>query len=161
MVKNLLIQYLFDAPEYIDTLANWHLGQWGYMRPELELDYFQDFYRANSQREQIPISIVASLDGTPVAMYSLQTDVFDLMPDSIPMFNGFYIAPDYRKQGIAGQMLAHLDGLALNLGLPRIGLFVIEQELQGLYQKYGWESLRVDNFRGMTCHVMQKTLTQD
>ena len=91
---------------------------------------------------------VGYVDGQPVAMggWRLRSDVCALGATRTAEVKRMYVAPAARRQGLAGTMLAHLEGTAAHAGADVMVLETgTEQpEAIAMYERAGYE--RVESF---------------
>jgi GNAT superfamily N-acetyltransferase len=161
----LRIVSIADAAEHVDTLARWHIDQWGH----LELgDSFEA--RIADLREQVRNPNVlahtfVALDGdTLLGSASLmeQTDeVFRASPrqqNLSPWLASVYVRPEARGRGVASALVRHSMAHAASHGVRRLYLFT--DGARGLYEMIGWQVIGTDRHDGLEMTIMAIDLVQ-
>lgn len=131
---NFQIICLQDRPALIPAAARWFHEKWEIP----EEAYAQSMGQSIAQAGPVPRWYLA-LDGETIAagMGVIENDFHD-RPDLAPNVCAVYTEPEYRCQGLAGQLLRRVCGDMLALGIPRLYLVT---DLVGFYERYDWEYL--------------------
>lgn len=148
--------YLADHPEHLGTVAGWVYAQWLRGRPGMSVARAEEKFRAHMQRDSIPITLVALVEGAPIATASIYVDDLEERRDLGPWLAAVYVAPAWRRRGVGSQMVAATEGVARRLGIGRLYLFTPDQER--LYARLGWEPIGVGRDHGELVVVMQRQI---
>ena len=94
--------------------------------------------RGHLVHDQIPLTLVASLDSRPVGTATLLAhDVgTEQWPDLTPWLAGVYVMPEYRRRGIGGALVNATVSKATALGVRVLYLSTIDREQ--FYVHLGW-----------------------
>ncbi len=148
----MLIDYLSDHLEFVDTLAQWHHKEWAYLRPGDTLEARITRLRADCGREEIPTVFVAVSGGTLLGSAMLIDHDMDTRMDLSPWLAGVFVAPDHRRQGIGSALVRRVVECATTLGVTRLYLYTPSAER--LYSKLGWSALERTIYQGVNVMVM-------
>ncbi len=78
------IEYLADYKDTIPTLARWHFEEWLYLHPERTLSDLERSIADKSNKEHIPISLIAMEKDKVIGSIELKTNDFKGRPDISP-----------------------------------------------------------------------------
>jgi len=140
---------LKECPDYAPVLAYWSYNLWYRPRP-IDYDTIIKAYRLRASDGRLPLAWVAVDETMPVGMASLKEDDLWTRKDLNPWLASLYVVPEFRKKGIAEQLMrAVMDG-ARSLGYKKLYLFLGPEEdtdLGSYYSRRGWTYLEdaVDN----------------
>ncbi len=148
MAPELEFYPLADKPEFLEQLATWNHNQWGYFRPNETIQFSRNLFTERLNRDHLPITYVALLNGQPVGMFSLITDIYEMGYPNTPMLNNVYVDKQHRKKGIGKAMVAHAEQVASELGFENIFLFTGEKSLNKFYKSIQWEKTGSGKFLG-------------
>jgi GNAT superfamily N-acetyltransferase len=81
-------------------------------------------------------ALLAELDGKPAGSCLFVREEIDPKHDLTPWLAALYVAPDYRKQGIASALVRAIEQHARSVGCGELYLYTITAE--PLYAKLGW-----------------------
>ncbi len=149
------IAYLTDYPQHIPTLAAWHHAQWGHLNPGATADGRAERLRQQIVRTGIPTTLIAVEDDAVLGSASLVENDLDTHPHLMPFLASVYVAPAYRKRGIASALVQRIMDETKQLGLPL--LYLITPDQQRLYGRLGWSELEEVAYRGETVTLMAVT----
>jgi GNAT superfamily N-acetyltransferase len=150
----LAISYLADYPEYLSTVSAWVFEEWGGHMPGLTLEDLSTVFRGHLNRDRIPLTLIALLDGQPAGTASIYVHDLDIRPDLSPWLAAVYVAPLYRKQGIGSELVKAVESVAQKLQIERLYLFTPDQE--PFYSRLGWKVLERVEYWNQTMVVMDK-----
>lgn len=144
-MKAVSISHLADYPEFIDRLAEWHHDQWGSMIPGATLENRVEKLRAEMNRKELPMALVAHRDSTVLGSASLRAHDMHGRSDLGPWLGGVYVGAAHRRQGIGARLVRAVEDKARDLGIELLYLFTPDKE--GYYQGLGWETTERTAYR--------------
>jgi GNAT superfamily N-acetyltransferase len=124
---------LREKPEYKQTAAEWFNSKWG-VPTEAYLECMDAYLRGETE-----LGWYLCLDGEKIigGMGVIENDFHD-RKDLTPNVCAVYTEEDYRKQGIAGQLL---NLTVEDLRSKGISPAYLVTDHTGFYERYGWEFL--------------------
>jgi len=133
------IEYLADHPETLLTLAHWQHAEWGHTRPgdtiEKRIARLQSF----SNRDHIPLTVVALEAGELLGAASLIPHDMETRMELSPWLAGVFVGEAYRRRGVGAQLVRRIMSEAGRLKVPLLYLYTVHSER--FYAALGW-SLR-------------------
>jgi len=172
-VRDVIIEYLADRPEFVEQLAQLSWKEWQdvYQQRQQTLDDSLKNYRERLNTDRLPLTLVAvrahhgkSLTelavncGELVGMVSLKFHDMDTRPDLDPWLGGLLVLPQWRNRGVGTMLMHRATEEARRLNVPRLYLWTHSAE--GLYQKLGWQVVEWTNYFGKEAVVMQIDLAR-
>jgi GNAT superfamily N-acetyltransferase len=146
------IAYLADHPQHISTLAAWHHAQWGHLNPGTDVAWRTRQLTLHTGRPGIPTTLIA-LDGdTLLGSASLVKNDLTSHPDLTPFLASVYVAPAFRRQGVASALVRGVVAVVQELGLPEF--YLITPDQQRLYASLGWQAREQVSYRGEMVTLM-------
>jgi GNAT superfamily N-acetyltransferase len=152
----LQISYLADQPHWLPTLAEWFYQEWGHGDPPFTLQDFHDQFRTRLNHDRLPLALVASRDGLPVATASLKLQEMDTHPRYMHWLGGVYTLPEHRGQGIGAQIIQAATAEAHRLGVQVLYLYT--RRSVALYARLGWQTIERPVYRGKQVIIMKRAL---
>ena len=124
---------LRQRPELKDTAANWFHEKWG-VPTEAYLECMNDYLDKTTE-----YGWYLALDGNKIigGLGVIENDFHD-RPDLAPNVCAVYTEEEYRKQGIAGNLL---NFVVDDLRAKNITPLYLVTDHTGFYERYGWEFL--------------------
>lgn len=124
---------LREKPEYKQTAAEWFHSKWG-VPTEAYLECMDAYLSGETE-----LGWYLCLDGERIVggMGVIENDFHD-RKDLTPNVCAVYTEEDYRKQGIAGQLL---NMTVEDLRAKGISPAYLVTDHTGFYERYGWEFL--------------------
>ena len=113
------IELLSKNKDFIPEIVKWYYEEWGHS------DY------VNSIEEEInKLSIFLNEDKLPLILTAIEGDILvgvaqlkffemDIYPELEHWLGGVYVAPDYRRRGIAKLIVEESKNVARKLGRPK------------------------------------------
>lgn len=149
-----MIEIVRLTPEHaaLPTLAAWHLAAWGHLHPGAELDGTLAELRRECTPQAVPSTYAALSDGAPVGSVQLLAYDMDLRPEWTPWLASVFVAPAYRRRGIAKALVRHAEAMAVAAGIDTLYLYTPDR--QALYERLGWRRLENVDWRGERVTVM-------
>lgn len=150
-------EYLADRPEDVLLVIDWWLTLWA-DRMGGDVELVRDQLRRSLSKTDLPIHILATLDGIPVGTAALKQHE---LPGKFPNYNywlgSVFVKEGFRDQQIASQMSLHIVEMARWMHLPHLYLQTIDLN-GGLYSKLGWEAVTEFTYMDERALLMLRTL---
>jgi GNAT superfamily N-acetyltransferase len=124
--------------------------------PGLSVEDLTRIFSGHLNRDRIPLTLIAFLDGQPAGTASIYVHDLEVRPDLTPWLAAVYVAPPYRKQGIGSELVKAVESTAQKLRIDRLYLFTPDQEL--FYTRLGWSVLERVEYWNQTVVVMNKDM---
>lgn len=124
--------------------------------PGLTVEDLTRNFSEHLNRDRIPLTLIAFLDGQPAGTASIFIHDLDTRPDLSPWLAAVYVAPPYRQQGIGSELVKAVESAAQKLQIVRLYLFTPDQE--HFYTHLGWSVLERVEFWNQTVVVMHKLM---
>ncbi len=123
---------LTEHPEYKDKMADWFHEKWGVPTEA----YLESMDEALTSESGVPEWYVA-VDGEKIiaGLGVIENDFHD-RKDLAPNVCAVYTEEEYRKQGVAGELLNRIVGDLKDKGVTPVYLVT---DHTGFYERYGWE----------------------
>lgn len=133
-------EYLADRPQDVPLVIDWWRTVWS-DRIGSDLELARDQLLSSLSKTELPIHILATLDGIPVGTAALkQHELVDVFPDYHYWLGSVFVEQGVRGAQIATQMSLHIVEMAKRLHLPHLYLQTINLS-GGLYSELGWKSV--------------------
>ena len=133
------IEYLADRPEALPPLARWKHKEWGHFRPGDTVEKRQARLADTSNRDRIPLTVVA-LEGEEVlGSASLIEHDMETRMELTPWLAGVYVGEAFRRRGIGAELVRRIMSEAGKLKVPLLYLYTVHSER--FYAALGWTFL--------------------
>ena len=138
-MATLRIEQLANRPELLPVVAAWIYNEWWQDVEDANPAKLTDLLRAHLVADQIPLTLVASLDSLAVGTASLLAhDVgTERWPQLSPWAAAVYVVPEYRRSGIGAALVNAVTAQAAALGAEVVYLLTTERE--DFYSQLGWQ----------------------
>src|SRR5258708_2239346 len=113
------IVYLADHPEFLPTLATWHHGEWGYIKPGDTVEARQQRLEKECGHCEVPTTVIALDNGKLLGSAMLLEDDMDTRKDLSPWLASVFVAPERRREGIGAALIERIRDEARALGFAR------------------------------------------
>lgn len=133
-MKNYEIITIQNHPELEDRAAEWFHQKW-HIPKEAYLESMEDCI---SNQDSVPQWYVVMKEDSIIAGLGVIENDFHDRKDLTPNVCAVYVEKDYRKQGIAGEMLGFVCEEFQKKGIDTLYLLT---DHTGFYERYGWEFL--------------------
>jgi predicted N-acetyltransferase YhbS len=150
------IEYLADQPELVHLLSTWFHDEWGKNNPALTLEDIERHVRERSNRDKIPLCLVAFANSEPIATATLKIREMEIYPQFEHWLGNVYVVPEYRNQGVGSQITKSTVERAKLLGVKNLYLYTQDQE--SFYQRLGWTTIEQVEYHGHMVVVMRQIL---
>jgi GNAT superfamily N-acetyltransferase len=101
-------------------------------------------------------ALLAEVDGQPAGSCLFVREEIDPKHDLTPWLAALYVAPEFRKQGIATALVRAIEQHARNVGCRELHLYTITAE--PLYAKLGWVTRERFEWHGEKFVLMMRSL---
>lgn len=153
---------LIERPSWAPTLAVWHHQEWlqGCNPPpsdalsESRLRERERHLTKHLSLDNLPTSLVASIDERPVACVSLVNYQFSAEQQPQEWLTNLYVDAEFRRRGIATQLLMCAEDYAVELGLLSLRLYTRNQA--EFYGKRGWQVIGRGRVQGHGVSILKK-----
>lgn len=132
------IAYLADYPHLAPTLAEWHYQQWNRMHANDSVARWLEYLRGASNRLRIPSVFVAVENGNLLGSATLADYDMETRRDLTPWLADVFVAPEFRRRGIASALVRRVVEEAKALLVPQLYLFTTGPWRERLYAGLGW-----------------------
>jgi N-acetylglutamate synthase-like GNAT family acetyltransferase len=149
---NLIIEYINDHPESINTIAKWHYDQWHHVMPNFTLDSYTDFLSSHYRRGGIPTMFVAVHNSIVIGTAALEDYDMDTHRELSPWIASLYVDNDYRKRGVGTALINRVIAEARAVRAKKLYLFTPDQER--FLARFGWKLLFKEEYYGEMESVM-------
>lgn len=159
MVLNLIMKQkinlirIKDYPELLETAAKWFNSKWG-ISSEL---YRESIKKGIDRKDMIPQwYVVLNENYRIIAGAGIIENDFHERNDLTPNLCALYVEPEYRKRGIAKEILDYISNDISDLGYSRLYLLT---DHKGFYERYNWTFLTMVRCNdGSIAQVYEKRL---
>jgi len=146
------------VPHCIPLLAQWHHVQWAHLNPGRTLEDRIASMQRRLGDALIPSTWVAVENEVVMGSASLVDSDMETHPELTPWLASVFVAPEFRRRGIAAQLVRRVMQEAQQGGIHTLYLFTPDQ--QKLYASLGWTRLADEIFHGDTVTLMKVEFPQ-
>jgi N-acetylglutamate synthase-like GNAT family acetyltransferase len=146
------IENLADHPEALPILAEWQHKEWGHVRPGDTVEKRMARLERFSQRDRIPMTVVALEGGEVRGSASLIEHDMETRMELTPWLAGVYVGEEFRRLGIGARLVRGIMSDAAKLNVPLLYLYTLHSEQW--YASLGWTLLERTTYRGYDCVIM-------
>ncbi len=154
--QELSIEYLSKHEEYMPVVAAWLIDEWGFLDPGFTVAEAVKDFKTRFKPGGIPCTVIAFMNGKIAGTASLINDDMPERPDLSPWLASVFVAPVFRKKGIAGKMIDTITDEAAALGVSRLYLFTFGDTL--FYSKRGWSMMSEGVYHNRPVTIMFRDL---
>ena len=122
-----------NADEVIDIAATWFHQKWG-----IPKEAYAESMNESIKNDAVPQWYVVMYGNNIIGGLGVIENDFHDRKDLVPNVCAVYVEEDYRKQGIAGEMLHFVCEDMKAQGIDT--LYLVTDHI-GFYERYGWEFL--------------------
>lgn len=130
------IDHLMEHPEHTRLVAEWIFGEFWQGRDRYSADDLEGLLRQATDRDRIPLSLVALTDGRPVGTVNLIANDDPTRPHLHPWLAALLVIPEYRGRGIGTTLVRALLREARRLGYSEVFLGA---DIPAFYSRLGAE----------------------
>ena len=132
------IRYLADCHEHAPTLAQWHFEQWKHFVENDSVERRLRLLLEHANHRAIPTVFVALDDAQLLGSATLAEFDMETRRDLTPWMLDVYVAPQFRRRGIASALVRRVIREAADLEVARLYLFTTGSMREALYYGLGW-----------------------
>lgn len=151
-LSDLRTEYLFNYPQAVPVLADWHHHEWGEARKE-ELTDSTRLLNMCKSADRLPLILVAYRGEVPVGMAMLIEHDIASRKELTPWLAAVYVPPAERGKGIGSLLASKIVGEARRLGHKRLYLFT--QNKLAFYERLGWKLSEIFPYRNAYVAIMR------
>jgi predicted N-acetyltransferase YhbS len=133
------IEQLAERPDLLPTVASWIYNEWWTEVDGANEGKLTGLLRAHLIKDQMPLTLVASLERCPVGTAMLLAHDVDTeqWPELSPWLAAVYVVPEYRNRGIGAALVNAIVAQATALGVGALYLLTVGRE--EFYARLGWQ----------------------
>ena len=128
------IENLFETPEHIELVADWIYQEFWTDKPGFSPAFFEKLLRNASLPHQIPLSLLALVDGKPAGTVQLIENDDEERAHLRPWLAALIVQPEFRLRGI-GSLLVR--SLLLKAKEMKIESLYLGTDNPGFYKRLG------------------------
>jgi len=150
------IEYLADHKDVIPNLARWSSDEWSYLHPARTLSDVEKAMLDRSNKEHIPLGLVAFDSGKVIGMIALKTSDLESRPNQSPWLAGLYVDKKHRSKGVGTKLVLAIEKEAARIGVSK--LFLYTPDAEDFYSKLSWIVRERTEWQGYSVTVMEKDI---
>ena len=154
--RSVMIDYLADCTQWLGVLAQWHHDEWSRYNPGDTIEKRIERMQAHLEKRQIPTTFVAHNGDEPFGSACLVSDDTHGLVDLSPWLASVFVAPLYRKLGIASRLVKRVIEEARTLNVPTLYLYTPDRE--SFYLPLGFKTIDRRQYHGDEIVIMSQTL---
>jgi predicted N-acetyltransferase YhbS len=147
-----MMKYLIDSLDSVETIAKWHMAQWGHIMPGLTFEKYSQELATRYAKLSIPTMMVDIRDDHVVGTVALEDFDMDSHREFTPWLASLYVDKDYRRYGIGRALVLRAIEEAKACGVKRLYLFTPDQA--HFFAHFGWRLLFKEDYYGEDESVM-------
>jgi GNAT superfamily N-acetyltransferase len=149
---DITIEFLNDHLESKNTIAKWHLDQWGHILPNFTFTQYKQFLTSHYKKGGIPSLFVAVDIGNVIGTAALEDYDMDTHQELSPWLASLYVDKKDRRRGVGEALIRRVIEEAKLLKKENLYLFTPNQE--HYLARFGWKKLFQENYYGELETVM-------
>jgi predicted N-acetyltransferase YhbS len=151
---NVEIRHLCDCPEHLGTVARWIHEEWWSDKPGHTVETMASRLGEASDKNAVPLSLVALLAGNPVGTVNLVANDNEERPDLEPWLAALLVVPEHRGQGVGSKLVRALLKEAARL---RVRQLYLGTDIPDYYARLG--AAMYEEISGGYCIMVIKTVS--
>jgi N-acetylglutamate synthase-like GNAT family acetyltransferase len=146
------IEYLADHPSALSTLAEWQHREWGQTNPGDTTETRRARLQDSSNRDRIPLTVVAIEDGEVLGSASLVLHDMETRMDLTPWLASVFVGEPHRRKGVGAELVRRIMVEAGKLEVPLLYLYTVHSE--NFYAALGWTLQEHTSYREQKVAIM-------
>ncbi len=146
------IDFIGQHAEHIPIIAQWHQQEWQHISPDLTTELRIKQYSTYENSAGIPCCLLALINNKPAGSASLLESDMETHPHIGPWLASVYVQPNYRRRGVATQLIQRCLENARLTGVQILYLFTPDQA--DFYQKRGWKLIESTLYHDENVDIM-------
>jgi predicted N-acetyltransferase YhbS len=149
------IKYLCECVDYIPQLAKLQFEEISrHWVPNASTQRTEQRLIEHSNREKLPITLVAIKNNEPIGMASLRIND-GIRPDIAPWLGSVVVDRKHRNEKVGERLIAAIKQAAKTRGYNELYLLAFDKTIPAWYAKLGWKAIGYDELFGHQVAVMQ------
>jgi predicted N-acetyltransferase YhbS len=149
---NFKIENISEHPEFIKTIADWHIKQWGHILPRFTPESYAAHLSSHYRKSGVPALFVAVDESKVIGTAALENDDMDTHPKLSPWLASVYVDVKYRKNGVGETLVRRVIEEARTAKAKELYLFTPDRA--HYYSRFGWKLFFKEEYYGDTVSVM-------
>lgn len=129
-----IIKHLFEEPQYLPLVAKWIYDEFWTDKPGYSSQVFEDKLTEATQKNKIPLSFIAFVDGAPAGTVNLIENDDEKRTHLAPWLAALVVQPEFRSKGVGSMLVKELNKCASGLGFKKLYLGT---DNPGFYERLG------------------------
>jgi N-acetylglutamate synthase-like GNAT family acetyltransferase len=146
------IEYLVDYPSALSTLLEWQHREWGHLRSGDTFEKRRARLQDSSNRDRIPLTVVALDDGEILGSASLVLHDMETRMELTPWLASVFVGEPYRRKGIGAELVRRIMDEAGKLDVSLLYLYTVHSEK--FYAALGWTLQEHTSYREQKVAIM-------
>lgn len=147
---------ILDSDEVnIQAIASWLFNEWGRHIQGRTLEQVLERIRERVLSSTIPLTVIATENGTPIGTASLASEDLDSHKHLTPWLASVYVVPEFRKNGVGSKLCKKIVKEAKRIGIRDLYLFTPDKA--DFYRHLGWIEIDKSKDKNKEVVVMKYT----
>ena len=146
----LLEQHQTDIP----ILAKlWHELLGKIWVPDVSIERVEQKFYEHCNEDKLPLAFVARENGQPIGMCALREND-GIRPDLTPWLGSLMVDKRSQHHGVGQLLVDAVKVKAKTMGFETLYLFAFDPTIPAYYERLGWKTMGMDEFKGHRVTVM-------
>jgi N-acetylglutamate synthase-like GNAT family acetyltransferase len=146
------IEYLANYPDALPILAEWQHREWGHLRAGDNLEKRRARLLGYSNRDRIPLTVVALDNGEVLGSASLVFHDMETRMELTPWLASVFVGEEHRRKGIGAELVQRIMAEAGKLDVPLLYLYTVHSVK--FYAALGWAFQERTSYREQEVVIM-------
>lgn len=148
--------FLADHPQFIPTIAEWILTEWGYRERNETIESIISNLGTQLNTEYPPMALVGLNQGVPISCSSIKIRELGSFPSYLHWLASVYVLPEFRNQGIGSLVVEYSSRIASKVGIQELFLYTHSHE--DFYSHLGYSAVERPYYQGREIVIMRRLL---
>jgi len=144
---------LSDCPDYLQTVAEWHVREWPECYRGGDIHTAIKELHSSLNRDCLPITLIATVNNELIGSISLLETDLPIMTQLGPWLTTLYVVPTHRGHGVAKALI--IEGLQCLRKLGERFAYVWIEKNVAVYQKWGWQLVEMIRYRHKYAFILR------